>query len=370
MIVRRRLVGPPRGFRPISIVLLLLVISAVPRRTWVQVLKNDPIPATEAPRRMKLPDGFSVNLFAGEPDVVQPIAMTLDPKGRLWVVENYSYPEWQGGPRGKDRILIFEDTDGDGVFDRRTVFFDKGTNLTGIELRLRRRLALLDAQLALLPRPDGEDKPDGAPEIKLDGWSTQRAAQRLQRPEVGAGRLALRLQRHHRPRRASGKPGTPADKDGSPSTAASGATIRPREVRGVAHGTTNPWGLDFDEQGEMFITNCVIPHLFHVVPGAHFERMFGEDMSPVFATACMESCADHLHWAGGHWTDSRERQGRTQRGRRRPCPRRLHDLPGRQLARALPQRRLHVQPPRQPNQPRPPRAARARATWPGTSPTS
>ena len=46
----------------------------------------------------------------------------------------------------------------------------------------------------------------------------------------------------------------------------------------VAHGTTNPWGLDFDDLGEAFITNCVIPHLFHVVPGAHFQRMFGEDL--------------------------------------------------------------------------------------------
>ena len=46
---------------------------------------------------MKLPEGFSVSLFAAEPDVVQPIAMTIDPKGRLWVVENYSYPVWLGG---------------------------------------------------------------------------------------------------------------------------------------------------------------------------------------------------------------------------------------------------------------------------------
>ena len=52
-----------------------------------------------------------MSLFAAEPDVVQPIAMTIDHKGRLWVVENYSYPIWLGGPRGKDRILIFEDAD-------------------------------------------------------------------------------------------------------------------------------------------------------------------------------------------------------------------------------------------------------------------
>src|SRR5580693_6522935 len=80
---------------------------------------NSPLPASEAIKRITLPEGFSVTLFAAEPDIVQPIAMTIDHKGRLWVVENYSYPIWLGGPRGKDRILIFEDTDSDVRFDRR-----------------------------------------------------------------------------------------------------------------------------------------------------------------------------------------------------------------------------------------------------------
>ena len=50
---------------------------------------------------MTVPEGFAVTLFAAEPDVVQPIAFTIDPKGRLWVVENYSYPIWLGGPQGR-----------------------------------------------------------------------------------------------------------------------------------------------------------------------------------------------------------------------------------------------------------------------------
>jgi hypothetical protein len=81
-----------------------------------------------------------------------------------------------------------------------------------------------------------------------------------------------------------------------------------RTVEPFAHGTTNPWGLDFDERGEMFITNCVIKHLWHVVPGAHFQRMFGQDLDP-YCYGLMESCADHIHWAGGDWTTSRGGQG-------------------------------------------------------------
>ena len=71
-------------------------------------------------RGSEFPTASRSRQFAAEPDVVQPIAMTIDHKGRLWVVENYAYPVWLGGPTGRDRILIFEDADGDGRFDRRT----------------------------------------------------------------------------------------------------------------------------------------------------------------------------------------------------------------------------------------------------------
>ena len=72
---------------------------------------------------MVVPEGFRVTLAAGEPDVKQPIAMALDDRGRLWVAEAYTYPIGGRGTR-QDRILIFEDTDGDGKFEKRTVFIE------------------------------------------------------------------------------------------------------------------------------------------------------------------------------------------------------------------------------------------------------
>jgi hypothetical protein len=67
-----------------------------------------PMPAEEVARGMQLPEGFQATVFAAEPDVVQPMAITLDDRGRLWVVECFSYPNWQKeeGP-GKDRVSIF-----------------------------------------------------------------------------------------------------------------------------------------------------------------------------------------------------------------------------------------------------------------------
>jgi len=91
-----------------------------------------PLPPDKAAQAMRLPEGFRVSLVASEPQLVKPIAMTLEGRGRLWVVESHSYPHWiKDGKEGRDRILIFEDKQGKGSYDC-TVFWDKGTNLSGI----------------------------------------------------------------------------------------------------------------------------------------------------------------------------------------------------------------------------------------------
>lgn len=86
----------------------------------------------EAAKAMTVPEGFSVSLFAGEPDVQQPIAMALDDRGRLWVAEAYSYPIRVPEDQARDRILIFEDVDGDGKFDSRKVFADNLNLVSGL----------------------------------------------------------------------------------------------------------------------------------------------------------------------------------------------------------------------------------------------
>jgi hypothetical protein len=85
-------------------------------------VKNAGLTPEEAVKEMTLPEGFSAKLFAGEPDVHQPVGFALDDRGRLWVAEAYTYPTRAKEGEGKDDILIFEDTDGDGHFDKKTVF--------------------------------------------------------------------------------------------------------------------------------------------------------------------------------------------------------------------------------------------------------
>src|SRR4026209_1879549 len=74
---------------------------------------NEPYSPQEAIRHMKVPDGFTVELVASEPDIVNPIAMCFDDRGRIFITESLEYPSKPAGP-GRDRVKILEDTDNDG----------------------------------------------------------------------------------------------------------------------------------------------------------------------------------------------------------------------------------------------------------------
>src|SRR5947208_16836799 len=67
--------------------------------------------------KFKVPEEFEVKLFAGEPQIVNPVAFTIDEKGRIWVVECFDYPKRAGKKAPRDRIVILEDTTGNGVCD-------------------------------------------------------------------------------------------------------------------------------------------------------------------------------------------------------------------------------------------------------------
>src|SRR5207253_4162394 len=81
----------------------------------------------EAIRKMQVPPGFSVELVAAEPDLVNPVAMTFDEKGRIWVTESLEYPRRSAGP-GKDRVKVFESSKGDGKYDKVTTVIE-GLNI-------------------------------------------------------------------------------------------------------------------------------------------------------------------------------------------------------------------------------------------------
>ena len=251
----------------------------------------------EALEGIRLPDGFRATLFAAEPDVRQPIALATDPRGRLWVAENYTYAELERNfdTELRDRILILDDLDRDGRFDRRTVFWDQAVRLSSVEVGFGGVWALCAPNLLFIPDRDGDDRPDGEPIVVLDGWEADEIRHNL----VNGLRWGPDgwLYGRHGIQAVSlvGPPGaSEADR-----VAMNCGVWRYHPTRKVfevvSRGTTNPWGMDWDEHGELFFINTVIPHLWHAIPGSHYERMYGEHANR-HLYALMGQTADHVHW--------------------------------------------------------------------------
>jgi len=256
--------------------------------------QGEPMPAEEAARTMKLPPGFKAQVFAAEPDIQNPIACAWDRKGRLWVVENYTYAE-----RSKrfdlalrDRLIILEDADNDGHAEKRTVFTDEVQMLTSVEVGRGGVWLMCPPQVLFIPDANEDGVPDGEPQVVLDGFTVAKDnyhnfANGLKWGPDGwlYGRCG-----HSCPGRL-GVPGTP-DEQRIP---IKGGVWRYHPERKVVevltHGTTNPWGFDWDEHGEGFFINTVTGHLWHLIPGAHL----------VDSTSSNPSVYDRLDTIADHW---------------------------------------------------------------------
>lgn len=265
----------------------------VPERDVFQYAGLSP---EEAARAMTLPEGFQVTLFAGEPDVRQPIAMALDDRGRLWIAEAYDYPIRRKEGESRDRILIFEDTTGDGRYDERKVFIEGLNLVSGLELGFGGVWVGAAPHLLFIPDRDGDDQPDGPPEILLDGWGYQDTHETLNALIWGPDGWLYGCHGVFT-RSYVGKPGTPRE-DRIPLNAAIWRYHPTRHQFEVfAHGTSNPWGVDFNDVGDAFCTACVIPHLFHIIQGARYHRQSGQHFNR-HTYDDIKTIADHVHWIG------------------------------------------------------------------------
>jgi putative membrane-bound dehydrogenase-like protein len=256
------------------------------------------LPPEEAAAGFRVPEGFRVNVFAAEPDVRNPVAMAWDPRGRLWVAENYTYSDMteRFNLRLRDRVLIFEDADRDGKFDRRTVFTEDVQRLGSVELGFGDVWLLCPPQLLRIPDRNGDDVPDGPAEVVLDGFGVA-----VENHHTFANGLRWGPDGWLYGRCGASSPG----QVGPPGTVDAGRIplrggfwryhpLRKRfEV--LCHGTTNPWGHDWNALGEAFFINTVNGHLWHAIPGAHFARPHTIEPNPR-AYAIIDQHADHYHW--------------------------------------------------------------------------
>jgi putative membrane-bound dehydrogenase-like protein len=264
----------------------------------------------EALSRLRLPAGFKATLFAAEPDVRQPIALCWDERGRLWVAENYTYSDSKErfDTTLRDRILIFEDSDNDGCFDKRSVFSDDLQMLTSIERGFGGVWALCPPRLLFIPTEG--DQPSGPVQVVLDGFSNTAASRHtfangLKWGPDGwlYGRVGISSTSW------IDTPGVPKEKR----QPTAGGVWRYHPVTRIfepyCHGTTNPWGSDWTKDHELLFINTVIGHAWQGIHGAHFKRMHGQDPYP-FVYELIDQHADHYHWdTGKKWNDANGGRG-------------------------------------------------------------
>ncbi len=264
----------------------------------------------EAAAKMTVPAGFEAKLAAAEPMITQPMAFCWDDRGRMWVAENRDFETRTKGfsNAGDSRIVILEDTNGDGKFDTRKVFLEGIPFPAAIAVGFDGLWLGAPPNLLFVPDKNRDDRADSAIEIRLTGWGIQDRHETINSLNWGPDGWLYGCQ-GYATRSTVGKPADGGKlyrrgeafpekmpvKDGQ---YLDGGVWRYHPTKDrfevVAHGFSNPWGLDFDDHGQMFITACVIPHLWHVVPGGIYHRQGGRHINP-YVYDDIKTIADHRH---------------------------------------------------------------------------
>ncbi len=244
---------------------------------------------------MMLTPGFQAELIAAEPEVRQPIAFAFDDRGRLWVAEAYSYPNKQPEGKGKDRILIFEDRDGDGVFETRKVFIEGLNLVSGLEVGFGGVWVGAAPQLLFIPDRNHDDIPDGPPEVLLDGWGYQDTHETLNSFCWGPDGWLYGNQGVFT-NSLIGKPGAP-DAERVPLHS---GVWRYHPIRHTfeifAHGGSNQWGLDYNEAGHLFMTHCRSFYggggTTYVIRNGHFWNQSNSNFAPFISNTAPDFAPD------------------------------------------------------------------------------
>lgn len=251
-------------------------------------LAGEPMPPSEALAAIEARLSPRIDLFAAEPLVRNPVAVCVDAAGRTVVAENLTYAEkpLKNDPRFRDRVTMLEDADGDGTAERHATLVDGLEGLASVAVGRGGLWLLCPPRLLFIP--DGHRPPPGWPATP----DTEEPARRRAAAVPILDGFTVSPNSHHTfangltwgpdgwlyGRCGASSPG----EIGAPGSAPAervplrGGIWRYHPERkvfeAICHGTTNPWGLDWDDLGNGFFTNTVNGHLWRVLAGAHYAR--------------------------------------------------------------------------------------------------
>ena len=283
---------------------------------------GEPLPPEAALAAIEARLSPRIDLFAAEPVIRNPVAACVDAAGRMIVAENLTYAEkpLKTDPRFRDRVTMLEDADGDGRAERQATLVDGLEGLASVAVGRGGLWLLCPPHLLFIA--DGHRPPPAWPATPDSDEPARRRAAAV--PILDG--FTVSPNSHHTfangltwgpdgwlyGRCGASSPG----EIGAPGSAADqrvplrGGIWRYHPERkifeSICHGTTNPWGLDWDDLGNGFFTNTVNGHLWRVLPGAHYARSHTVEPHP-WIVEPLGPHADHDHFdSGRHWTESRD----------------------------------------------------------------
>ncbi|MGC6464813.1 MAG: PVC-type heme-binding CxxCH protein [Akkermansiaceae bacterium] len=219
-----------------------------------------------------LPEGMEINLFASDPMIAKPVQMNWDTEGRLWLVSSGMYPHIVPGAEENDRVLILEDTNGDGKADKRTVFADDLHIPTAVMPADGGAYVANSTEIIFLKDTDGDDVADER-RVVLSGFGTEDTHHLVHTFEKGPDGMLYFLQSIYIHSHLETPHGVRRLMGGGiwhfrPET---------HQAEILSKGLVNPWGFVFDDFGQTFATdgaggqgiNYIFPRsVFVTSPGA------------------------------------------------------------------------------------------------------
>ncbi len=260
---------------------------------------TDPLAPKVAESRFKTPEDLRAQLVLAEPDVAQPLFMTWDERGRMWVVEYRQYPDPAGLTmvsrdvflrsvydkvppppphhfKGRDRITIHEDTDGDGIYDQHKTFVDELNLATSVAIGRGGVFITNPPYLLYYPDRDGDDRPDGDPEVLLEGFGLEDSHSLINSLRFGPDGWLYGAQGST----VSAVVRKPNSNE--PSVKTLGQQIwryhpERRIFEVYAEGGGNTFGCEIDSKGRVFSGhNGGDTRGFHYVQGGYYRKGFGK----------------------------------------------------------------------------------------------
>lgn len=254
---------------------------------------QEPLAPEESKKLIQKPVDFSIELFAAEPDIQNPIAMAWDERGRLWIVESVDYPNTfkETDGQANDRIKICEDTDGDGKADKFTVFAD-GLNIpTSMVFANGGIVVSMAPDFVFMKDTNGDDVAD-VREVIMTGWGKN---------DTHAGPSNLQYGFDNKIWGVTGYSGFNGTINGQQMSFPQGIYRLDPDGKNfdyLAGSSNNTWGLGFSEDNNIFISTANNTHAgYYSIPAKYLQRFFekaGEgEISPEFEIQPIQKIDGH-----------------------------------------------------------------------------